>query len=63
MGNVKEKDEKKEMMRSVLELSSPEARKYFMDPENYCTLDLPEYIDFKPVLEYVERIVGDTAFG
>lgn len=46
-----------------MELTSPEARKYFMEPKNYCTLDLPEYVDFKPVLDYVEATVGDTAFG
>lgn len=46
-----------------MELTSPEARKYFMEPKNYCTLDLPDYVDFKPVLDYVEKTVGDTAFG
>ena len=52
-----------EKLRTVLELTPAEVRKYFMEPKNYCTLDLPEYIDFKPVLEYVEKTVGDTAFG
>lgn len=50
-------------MKTVLELSSSEARKYFMEPKNYCTLDLPDYINFKPVLDYVEKTVGDTAWG
>ena len=50
-------------MKSILQLTSTEARKYFMEPGNYCTLDLPEYVNFKPVLEYVEKTVGDTAFG
>ena len=50
-------------MKTVLELTSPEARKYFMEPKNYCTLDLPDYINFNPVLEYVEKTVGETAFG
>ena len=57
------KKEENEELRSVLELTSPEARKYFMEPKNYCTLDLPDYVDFKPVLGFVEAIVGDTAFG
>lgn len=52
-----------EQLKTVLELTSTEARKYFMEPKNYCTLDLPEYVDFKPVLDYVEKTVGDTAFG
>ncbi len=50
-------------MKTILELTSSEARKYFMESKNYCTLDLPDYINFKPVLNYVEKTVGDTAFG
>ena len=50
-------------MKTVLELTSPEARRFFMEPKNYCTLDLPDYVNFKPVLDYVEKTVGDTAFG
>ena len=57
------KKEDNEVLKSVLELTSPEARKYFMEPKNYCTLDLPDYVNFKPVLEFVEKAVGDTAFG
>ena len=59
----KEQTVGQEKLRTVLELTPAEVRKYFMEPKNYCTLDLPEYIDFKPVLEYVEKTVGDTAFG
>ena len=55
--------DEKEVMKSVLELTSPDARKFFMEPKNYCTLDLPEYVNFKPVLDYVEATVGNTAFG
>ena len=50
-------------MKTVLELTNLEARDYFMEPKNYCTLDLPEYIDFKPVLDYVRKKVGKKAFG
>lgn len=65
MDKKEEKESKQsvEPLKTVLELTSPEARKYFMEPKNYCTLDLPDYVDFKPVLEYVEKAVGDTAFG
>ncbi len=52
-----------ERMKTVLELTSPEARRFFMDPKNYCTLELPEYVNFKPVLDYVEKTVGDASFG
>lgn len=31
-----------------------------MEPGNYCTLELPVYINFKPVLDFVGKTVGDT---
>ena len=49
-------------MKSILELSSVKVFRYFMESENYCSLDLPIYIDFKPVLDYVENKVGTLAF-
>ena len=57
------KKEDNEVFKSITKLTSPEARKYVMEPKNYCTLDLPDYVNFKPVLEFVEKAVGDTAFG
>ena len=36
-------------MRTVLDLSNVMAYKYFMEPANYCSVDLPIYIDFKPI--------------
>ncbi len=30
-----------------------------MEPSNYCSMDLPIYINFKPVLDYVEQSVGN----
>lgn len=57
------KTEDKEEVRTVLDLRDAEAKAYFMEPKNYCYLDLPDYVDFKPVLDYVEKTVGDTAFG
>lgn len=49
-------------MKSILELSPIKAFKYFMESENYCSLDLPVYFDFKPVLDYVENKVGTLTF-
>ncbi len=46
-------------MRSVLDLSYVKAFRYFMEPSNYCSMDLPIYINFKPVLDYVEQHVGN----
>ncbi len=49
-------------MQSILNLSSVKAYRYFIEPKNYCSLDLPVYISFKPVLDYVEKNVGSTSF-
>lgn len=48
-------------MKSILELSETKARKYFMESSNYCSLDLPKYIDFSKVLTYVEGKVGNKS--
>ena len=48
-------------MKSILELSEIKARKYFMESSNYCSLDLPRYIDFSKVLTYVECKVGEKS--
>lgn len=49
-------------MKSILELSEIKAYRYFMESSNYCTLDLPIYIDFSKVLTYVENKVGKKSF-
>lgn len=49
-------------MRTVLDLSNVMAYKYFMEPANYCSVDLPIYIDFKPILDFVEKKVGSSRF-
>ena len=40
----------------IFELSSQEAHDYLMASENYCTTELPEFIDFSPVLKCGEKI-------
>lgn len=45
-------------MQTILELSEIKARQYFLESQNYCNMQLPVYIDFKPVLDYVQKIVG-----
>lgn len=42
-------------MKTVLDLSSTKAFRYFMEPGNYSTQELPVYINFKPVLDFVEK--------
>ena len=49
-------------MKSILELSSTKAYKYFMESCNYCNLELPIYIDFSKILSYVEDKVGNKSF-
>lgn len=46
-------------MANILELSSHEAHDYLMSSENYCTSELPEYIDFSPVLKYADDKIQD----
>ena len=41
--------------KSVLELSSQEARKFFLKEESYNTLDLPPYLVFKDLLTAVDQ--------
>lgn len=45
-------------MQTILDLSFTKARKYFMEPENYCTLGLPKYVDFSEVLRFVQAKVN-----
>ena len=49
-------------MKSILELSGVKAYRYFMESSNYCSLDLPKYINFSKVLTYVEEKVGKKSF-
>lgn len=46
-------------MKTILEVSEVKAYRYFMEPENYCSLDFPRYINFKPILDYVEKRIGN----
>lgn len=47
-------------MKTILDLSNTKAYKYFMEPENYCSIPFPIYISFKPILDYVETKVGNN---
>lgn len=46
-------------MANILELSSQKAHDFLMASENYCTTELPEYIDFSPVLKCADEKVKD----
>jgi hypothetical protein len=45
-------------MKTILDLSYTKARQYFLESENYCNMQLPVYINFKSVLDYVQLIVN-----
>ena len=49
----------KARIKTVLDLSYTKARQYFMMSQNYCNMQLPVYIDFKPVLDYVQKVIGN----
>ena len=46
-------------MKTVLDLSCTKARRYFLESQNYCNMQFPMYIDFKPVIDYVQTVVGE----
>jgi hypothetical protein len=43
---------------SVLELTSTEARKFFLKHESFCNIDFPPYFRFSRILSNVSRAVG-----
>ena len=30
-----------------------------MESQNYCNMQLPVYVDFRPVLDYVQKVIGN----
>lgn len=46
-------------MKTILDLSHIKARQYFLESQNYCNMQFPVYIDFKPIIEYVQNTVGN----
>ena len=45
--------------RSVLEMSAPEARKFFLKSESYCKIDLPQYFVFDCLLRCISKKIGN----
>lgn len=43
---------------AILELTHLDARGLLLKPESYCSLDLPPYIDFGPLLDGVQQAIG-----
>lgn len=47
-------------MKTILDLDSKQARRFFMESENYCNIDLPPYFDFTPILDFVKSMCGQA---
>jgi hypothetical protein len=46
------------MTQSVLQLSNETARRYFLCASRYCTIPLPSYFDFQPLLNALDTTIG-----
>ena len=46
-------------MESILDLNNISARDYLLQSSSYCTINLPSYIDFTNVLDFVKKKVGN----
>jgi hypothetical protein len=49
--------------QTVLSLDNQDARSYFFESENYCSIDLPEYIRFDKILSLVSERLEDSNIG
>lgn len=43
-------------MKTILDLNNKQARRFFMESENYCNIELPPYFDFTSMLNYVKSV-------
>lgn len=41
--------------KSILEMNAEEARKFLLKKESYSNIDLPDYIDFQPLLDKLSK--------
>lgn len=46
------------MKKYITELSNDEARNFFLQASKFCTIDLPKYFDFQPLLNNLEHKIG-----
>lgn len=56
-------EETKRRRRLVTDMSSEEAREYFLKEESYSTIGLPPYFRFSPLLMAVEEVLGGVLYG
>lgn len=46
------------MRTSILDISAEDARKFFLRAESYSTIELPEYFQFQPIIDAVDKGIG-----
>ncbi len=56
-----EKEKNNPNSRSILELSSYDARKFFLKQESYCTIPLPQYFCFNNLLKCVANVIPEKS--
>lgn len=47
---------------NLLDLNYEKAKEFFLESKNYCTLDLPYYIDFQELLEKISQKMGNKTY-
>ena len=55
----REGDNIKNEMKTILELSNLEAKSFFLKQKAYCSIDMPQYFDFQPLLDRLVIAIGD----
>ena len=48
---------------TILTLSAEDARKFFLRKGSYCSIDLPLYFDFQPLLNSISNKIEDKAIA
>ena len=49
--------------KNVLTLTNMEAKKFFLKQENYCTIELPYYFKFEPLLQEISDFISSKECG
>lgn len=49
--------------KNVLDMSASEARMFFLKPNSYVPILLPEYFDFQPVLDYSQKKLAQNSLS
>lgn len=50
------------MAKHILQLANDKVLDYFMQTAHYCSFELPEYVNFDEVLQFVQKQIGDEAY-